>query len=39
MPRYHVGPDCGVDEEDAHLIACDADVTEFIEDAQGNLLN
>ena len=37
--RYHVEPDWGVDEEDARQIACDADLTEFIEDAQGNLLN
>ncbi|MCY3621252.1 MAG: HNH endonuclease [Gammaproteobacteria bacterium] len=37
--RYHVEPDWGVDEEDARRIACDVDVTEFIEDARGNLLN
>ena len=37
--RYHVEPDWGVDEEDARRIACDADLTEFIEDAEGNLLN
>ncbi|MDE0193860.1 MAG: DUF222 domain-containing protein [Gammaproteobacteria bacterium] len=37
--RYHVEPDWGVDEEDARQIACDADLTEFIEDAEGNLLN
>ncbi len=37
--RYHVDPDWGVDEEDARKIACDADVTEFIQDARGNLLN
>ena len=37
--RYHVEPDWGVDEEDARQIACDADLTEFIEDAQVNLLN
>ena len=37
--RFHVDPDWGVDEEDARQIACDADVTEYIEDAEGNLLN
>ena len=37
--RYHVDPDWGVDEEDARQIACDADLTEIIEDAQGNPLN
>ena len=37
--RYHVEPDWGVDEEDARQIACDADLTEFIEDAQGKVLN
>ena len=37
--RYHVDPDWGIDEEDARQIACDADVTEFIQDARGNLLN
>ena len=37
--RYHVEPDWGIDEEDARHIACDADLTEFIQDAQGNLLN
>ena len=37
--RYHVEPDWGIDEEDARQIACDADLTEFIEDARGNLLN
>ena len=37
--RYQVDPDWGVDEEDARQIACDADVTEFIQDAEGNLLN
>ena len=37
--RYHVDPDWGVDEEDARQIACDADLTEFIQDAGGNLLN
>ena len=37
--RFHVEPDWGVDEEDARQIGCDADVTEFIEDAEGNLLN
>ena len=37
--RYHVEPDWGVDEEDARHIACDADITEFIQDARGNLLN
>ncbi len=37
--RYHVEPDWGIDEEDARHIACDADLTEFIEDARGNLLN
>ena len=34
-----VDPDWGVDEEDARQVACDADLTEFIQDAQGNLLN
>ena len=37
--RYHVEPDWGIDEEDARQIACDADLTEFTEDAEGNLLN
>ena len=37
--RYHVDPDWGIDEEDARQIACDADLTEFIQDAEGNLLN
>ena len=37
--RYHVDPDWGIDEEDARNIACDADLTEFIQDARGNLLN
>ncbi len=36
---YHVDPDWGVDEEDARRVACDADITEFIQDARGNLLN
>ena len=38
-PHYHVDPDWGIDEEDARQIACDADITEFIQDARGNLLN
>ena len=37
--RYHVDPDWGIDEEDTRQIACDADLTEFIQDARGNLLN
>ena len=37
--RYHVDPDWGIDEEDARQVACDADLTEFVEDARGNLLN
>ena len=37
--RYHVEPDWGIDEADARHIACDADLTEFIQDARGNLLN
>ncbi|MCY3812147.1 MAG: DUF222 domain-containing protein [Gammaproteobacteria bacterium] len=37
--RYRVDPDWGIDEEDARKVACDADVTEFIQDARGNLLN
>ncbi len=37
--RYHVERDWGIDEEDARHIACDADLTEYIEDAKGNLLN
>ena len=37
--RYHVEPDWGIDEEDARHIACDADLTECIQDARGNLLN
>ena len=37
--RYHVDPDWGVDEEDARRIACDADITEFVQDGRGNLLN
>ena len=38
-PCYHVDSDWGIDEEDARRIACDADITEFIQDAKGNLLN
>ena len=37
--RYHVDTDWGIDEADARHIACDADLTEFIQDAGGNLLN
>ncbi|MCY4015215.1 MAG: DUF222 domain-containing protein [Gammaproteobacteria bacterium] len=37
--RYYVDPDWGIDEEDARQVACDADLTEFIQDARGNLLN
>ncbi len=37
--RYYVDPDWGIDEADARHIACDADLTEFIPDARGNLLN
>ena len=37
--RYYVEPDWGIDEADARHIACDADLTEFIQDARGNLLN
>ena len=37
--RYHVEPDWGIDEADARHIACDADLSEFIQDARGNLLN
>ena len=37
--RYHVEPDWGVDEEDARHIACDADLTEFIEGVESNQLN
>ena len=37
--RYHVEPDWGIDEADARHIACDADLTEIIQDARGNLLN
>ena len=37
--RYHVDPDWGVDEEDARRIACAADITEFVQDERGNLLN
>ena len=37
--RYHVEPDWGIDEADARHIACDADLTEFIQDARDNLLN
>ncbi|MDE0450412.1 MAG: DUF222 domain-containing protein [Gammaproteobacteria bacterium] len=37
--RYHVGRDWGMDEEDARHIACDADLTEYIQDAKGDLLN
>ena len=36
---YHVDPDWGVDEEDARRVACDADLTEFVQDERGNLLN
>ena len=36
---YHVDRDWGIDEEDARQIACDADITEFVQDARGNLLN
>ena len=35
--RYHVERDWGVDEEDARHIACDADLTEYIQDAKGDL--
>ena len=38
-PCYHVDSDWGIDEEDARRIACDADITEFIQDPRGNLLN
>ena len=38
-PCYHVDRDWGIDEEDARRIACDADITEFIQDPRGNLLN
>ena len=37
--RYFIDPDWGIDEEDARQVACDADLTEFVQDAQGNLLN
>ena len=37
--RHYVDPDWGIDEEDARHISCDADVTEMIQDARGNLLN
>ena len=37
--RYHVERDWGVDEEDARHIACDADLTEYVQDAKGDLLN
>ena len=37
--RYHVEPDWGVDEEDARQIACDADLTEFIQDERGKVLD
>ena len=37
--RYYVEPDWGIDEADARHVACDADLTEFIQDARGNLLN
>ena len=37
--RYYVEPDWGIDEADARRIACDADLTEFIQDARGNFLN
>ena len=37
--RHHVERDWGIDEEDARHTACDADLTEYIEDAKGNLLN
>ena len=37
--RYYAEPDWGIDEADARHIACDADLTEFIQDARGNLLN
>ena len=37
--RYHVDPDWGIDEEDARQIACDADLTELVQDARGSLLN
>ena len=37
--RYHVDPDWGIDEEDTRQVACDADLTEFVEDARGSLLN
>ena len=37
--RYYVEPDWGIDEADARHIACDADLTEFTQDARGNMLN
>ena len=37
--RYFVDPDWGIDEEDARKVACDADLTEFIQDTRGNVLN
>ena len=37
--RHYVEPDWGIDEADGRHIACDADLTEFIPDARGNLLN
>jgi hypothetical protein len=37
--RYYVDPGWGIDEEDARQIACDADVTELIQDDRGDILN
>jgi len=37
--RYYVDPGWGIDEEAARQIACDADVTELIQDDRGDILN
>ncbi len=37
--RYYVDPGWGIDEEAARQIACDADVTELIQNERGDILN
>lgn len=37
--RYYVEPGWGVDASAARQISCDADITEFIQDRKGNILD
>jgi hypothetical protein len=37
--RFYVEPDWGLDESAARQISCDADLTEFIQDCTGNILD